>query len=64
MTMTMTMTEIRPYRVTKMVVGVLARWCKEVGVSPFAVDVFLLVVGGKGGVVMMMLVGLACGPSQ
>ena len=49
------MTEIRLVCLTKMVVGVLAyQWAVEV-VSPFVVG---LVAGGKGGVVVMMMVGL------
>ena len=40
-----------PLFATKLVVEELACWCMAVGVSPFVVEV----VGGKGGVVMMMV---------
>ena len=52
------MTEIRPCLIIK-VVGALAYQWAVVGTSPFAVELFLLVVGvvgGKGGA-MMMVVG-------
>ena len=47
------MTEIRLQPCIKMVVEELACWCMAVGGSPFVVEV----VGGKGGVVMMMVGG-------
>ena len=50
-------TEIRPHCIIKVVVCAMEGWCMVVGVSPFAVGV----VGGKGGVVMMMVRGAGLG---
>ena len=50
-TTTTTMTKIRPLSIIKVVGWVMACWCLAVGVSPFVVGA----VGGKGGVVMMMV---------